>query len=63
MESQSEYRETRTCSVCGKEMTEGYLAEDVGEYYCSDKCLHEVMTEDEYNRYYEEEYVFWTEWY
>ena len=43
-----ERKESRICSVCGKEMTEGYYAEDVGRYYCSDKCLHTEVSEKEY---------------
>ena len=53
----------RICSVCGKEMSEGYFNEDSEEYYCSDECLHKVMTEEEYRQCYEEGFMFWTQWY
>lgn len=63
MKSRSKHKETRICSICGKEMTEGYYAEDVGKYYCSDECLHTEVSEKEYEQYYEDGYMFWTEWY
>ena len=55
--------EYRICSVCGKKMREGYMVEGGGGYYCSDECLHKEMTEEEYEKYYEDGVMFYTEWY
>lgn len=43
----------RYCSVCNKEMTEGYYNEDEFQYYCSDECLHKDYTDEEYNELYD----------
>lgn len=43
----------RYCSICGKEMTEGYYNEDEFQYYCSDECLHKDYTDEEYNKLYD----------
>lgn len=37
----------RVCSVCGKVFGEGYIAGN-GRYFCSDVCLHEEYTEEEW---------------
>lgn len=42
----------RCCSICGKEMTEGYYNEDEFQYYCSDDCLHKDYTDEEYQELY-----------
>lgn len=59
-----EEKETRTCSECKKEITQGYCIENGEEYYCSDECLHKHYTQDEYLEMYDngngESY--WTEW-
>lgn len=52
----------RICSVCGKEITEGYMREGGGEYYCSPECLHKVYTDEEYEAEYEAGEMFWTNW-
>lgn len=54
----------RYCSVCGKEMTEGYYNEDEFQYYCSDECLHKDYTDEEYNELYDEGRgnFYWTSW-
>lgn len=59
-----EKEEPRICSECGKEMTEGYCIENGLEYYCSDECLHKNISEEEYNRLYDDGYgdTYWTEW-
>lgn len=44
----------RICSECGKPMTEGYCIEDGAEYYCSEECLHENLTDKEYENLYDE---------
>lgn len=54
----------RTCSECGKEMTQGYCIENGMEYYCSDECLHKNMTQDEYLELYDDGNgdSYWTDW-
>lgn len=54
----------RQCSVCGALVCSGYFveAEFSYEYYCSEQCLHEKYTEEEYNEMYEEDTAFWTDW-
>lgn len=37
-------KETRTCSWCGKTMTEGYVID--GDYACSDKCRNNIYKRD-----------------
>lgn len=59
-----EEKETRTCTECGKEMTQGYCIENGEEYYCSDECLHKHYTQDEYLEMYDNGNgdSYWTEW-
>ena len=59
-----EKEEPRVCSVCGKEMTEGFCIENGLEYYCSDECLHKNISEEEYERLYDNGNgdSYWTEW-
>ena len=54
----------RYCSICGKEMTEGYYNEDEFQYYCSDECLHQDYTDEEYNKLYDNGNgnFYWTQW-
>lgn len=53
----------RTCKKCGKEhLTEGFVFGDGDYYYCSEECLFEDMTEQEYIDLYEDGYAYWTEW-
>lgn len=51
----------RKCTKCNKGMNDGYLVND-DEYYCSDKCLYSVHTEDEYEDLYIEGSAYYTEW-
>lgn len=51
----------RICSVCGRKMYSGYVVGD-SEYYCSDECLHEHHTDEEYLEMYESDDAYWTEW-
>lgn len=55
--------EFRRCSVCGEFMTEGYLCEGDGSTYCSDECLHKEVSEKEYEKLYDEGFMYYTEWY
>jgi hypothetical protein len=54
----------RSCSHCGKEMSEGYCINGGEEYYCSDDCLHTKMTQEEYLELYDEGNgdSYWTTW-
>lgn len=54
----------RVCSECGKPMYEGYCIEDGAEYYCSEECLHKHLTEEEYEKLYDEGRgnSYWTSW-
>ena len=54
----------RICSHCGKEMSEGYCINGGEEYYCSDDCLHEHMTQEEYLELYDDGNgdSYYTEW-
>lgn len=54
----------RRCSHCHKIMTEGYCIESGEEYYCSDECLHEHYTDEEYLELYDEGDgdTYWTQW-
>lgn len=54
----------RTCTHCSRPMTEGYCIENGLEYYCSEVCLHEHYTEEEYLDMYDngEGDSYWTQW-
>ena len=56
--------ESRKCSHCGKEMNVGYCIRGGEEYYCSDDCLHEHYSEQEYLDLYDNGNgdSYWTEW-
>lgn len=55
---------TRLCSICSKPMNEGYCIENGMEYYCSDECLHECYTEEDFKEMYDDGNgdSYWTEW-
>lgn len=55
---------SRKCSDCGKEMSQGYCIRGGEEYYCSDDCLHEHYSEEEYLKLYDNGNgdSYWTEW-
>lgn len=52
----------RVCSHCGKGMSEGFIVD--GEYYCTDECLHEHYTEEEYRARHDDDNdrAYWTQW-
>lgn len=54
--------EPRICDACGKEMTSGYVIGDGEEYYCSDECLYEYYSEEEYDELCQNGSAYWTEW-
>lgn len=51
----------RQCTICKCLMSEGYYVEPF-EYYCSDSCLHDVYTQEDYEAMYAADVAFWTEW-
>ena len=59
-----ELEHIRVCSECGKPMYEGYCIEDGAEYYCSDNCLHQNLSEHQYQKLYDEGRgnSYWTSW-
>ena len=50
----------RVCDICGKPMKEGYFVS--GTYYCSNECLHEDYSEEEFDELYEDGDAYWTRW-
>lgn len=54
----------RACSICGRAMTEGYCIENGAAYYCSDQCMSEEMTRDEFLELYDDGKgdSYWTSW-
>lgn len=36
------------CDTCYKPMIEGYCIDGGAEHYCSDKCLHDQMIDEEF---------------
>lgn len=54
----------RICEECGKPMIEGYLV-DGCDTYCSDECLHQHITVEEYQTLYNDGDgdTYWTNWY
>lgn len=54
--------EKRQCSECKKEIKKGFCMNDGLEYYCSEKCLCKHYTKEEYNKMYENNEAYYTEW-
>lgn len=52
----------RVCSHCGKLMNNGYVFYDGEAYYCSDECLYQHFSEDEYIQAFNRNDAYWTEW-
>jgi hypothetical protein len=59
-----ELEHIRVCSECGKPMYEGYCIEDGAEYYCSDECMHNNLSDKEFEKLYDEGRgnSYWTSW-
>lgn len=55
----------RECTKCGNIMEEGYCIESGIEYYCSEECLHKEISEEEWQRLYDNGNgdSYWTTWY
>lgn len=64
LNSDIEYEEEhiRVCDICGCKFSSGYYNEDNFEYFCSDKCLHERYTQEEYLDLYDKGNFYWTSW-
>lgn len=54
----------RCCSECGKPMYEGFCIENGADYYCSEECLHKHISEEEYDKLYDDGKgdSYWTSW-
>lgn len=52
------------CSLCGCAMQSGFVIHDGEQYFCSEDCLHEFYTEEEYLEMYDDGNgdSYWTEW-
>lgn len=51
----------RKCNCCGKEIkSEGFVIDDGTTYYCSEECLHEHISEEEYLEMYNEGLAYYT---
>lgn len=57
--------EVRVCTSCLNIMVKGYVIEDGFAYYCSDRCLEDDMTLDEFKQAYGDgdTETYWTEWF
>jgi len=54
----------RRCSICGKLMREGFCVNMGDAYYCSDECLHNEYTDEEWAEECENNaQSYYTEWY
>lgn len=56
--------EIRYCSACHKQMTQGYCIENGVDYACNVECLHQLMTQEEFDELYDDGNgdTYWTEW-
>lgn len=68
--SEDEYQDIyedhiRQCTECNSIMQEGYCIENGLEYYCCDECLHKNITQEEFDRLYDNGNgdTYYTEWY
>ena len=53
LEGYFDFQHVRVCSHCGKPMSWGYLIEG-GTTYCSDECLHQHISAEEFEELYDE---------
>ena len=60
----NEEENERFCTECGKAMNSGYCIDNGCEYYCSEDCLHQHYTEEEYLEMYDNGNgdSYYTEW-
>ena len=53
----------RQCTQCKCGINEGYVVNEGEQYYCSDKCLHEVYTPIEWEQMsVDSNECYWTDW-
>lgn len=54
----------RICDECGKGMNRGYVIDGGEQYYCSDECLHQNITKEEWveTPNTDDGDSYWTEW-
>ena len=52
-EQSFDFQHVRICTHCGKPMAWGYCVGDGCAYYCSDECLHQNHSEEEFLRMYD----------
>ena len=57
----------RKCSKCNVGMNEGFIIGNGDEYYCTDNCLHQVYTKEEWDLMVDDDddcdgFNYWTEW-
>ena len=54
----------RICDECGKPMIEGYVVDGCNTY-CSEECLHKHLTNEEFEKRYNngDGNTYWTTWY
>ncbi|MBQ7030814.1 MAG: hypothetical protein IJN13_00385 [Bacilli bacterium] len=59
-----ENKEFRICDDCGAVITSGYCIDNGMEIYCSDTCLYNNYTDEEYQELYDNGNgdCYWTEW-
>lgn len=56
--------EIRQCDVCKAYMIEGCCVENGEAYYCSQECMYQEMTQEEFDELYDngEGSTYWTDW-
>ena len=52
----------RKCTCCESFMVTGYTDEELGTYYCSDKCLDKSVSKKEQHEAFEDESLYYTDW-
>ena len=54
----------RKCGVCNRPMTEGFVEEETGRYWCDEVCLRTDFTALEQKQAYSDDGggLYWTEW-
>ena len=53
----------RKCHICGEvNFQQGFVVEDGLYYYCSEECLHHDFTDEEWEKAYDEDWGYWTQW-
>lgn len=53
----------RSCNKCSKCLNSGYYIRNNKTYYCSDECLAKDYTDEEYDRMYDNDEAYWTDYF